>query len=264
MWLREPGPGDGLTRGQRDWLRKRARMAVDPVYREQQLAGARERSARFRQRHARELAGRRREQDRARYAADRESITRRKREQYVGERAERTRATNRRSYERNKAALSQRRKDKRREHGDSIREKERVARAAWYKANAPRRLEYNRAWRARNLERSRAYVRTSGLKRRSAMGEFKADEWFALLARYGGRCAYCGGRDRIEADHRIPLCRGGTNRIDNILPACMPCNRRKHRKTEEEFRAFLATESSAVRARSWATPAARGGSARQG
>jgi hypothetical protein len=35
---------------------------------------------------------------------------------------------------------------------------------------------------------------------------------------------------------------GGTNYIDNILPACGSCNRRKHTYTEEEFRARLAAE----------------------
>jgi 5-methylcytosine-specific restriction endonuclease McrA len=40
----------------------------------------------------------------------------------------------------------------------------------------------------------------------------------------------------------VPLCRGGSNEISNILPACRHCNRRKHRKTEEEFRALLAAE----------------------
>jgi hypothetical protein len=59
---------------------------------------------------------------------------------------------------------------------------------------------------------------------------------------HAGRCAYCGSNDRIEADHRTPLCRGGLNEISNILPACRHCNRRKHRRTEEEFRALLQSE----------------------
>jgi 5-methylcytosine-specific restriction endonuclease McrA len=46
----------------------------------------------------------------------------------------------------------------------------------------------------------------------------------------------------IEIDHRIPLTRGGSNLIDNILPACRRCNRRKGTMTEEEFRGFLQRE----------------------
>jgi 5-methylcytosine-specific restriction endonuclease McrA len=38
------------------------------------------------------------------------------------------------------------------------------------------------------------------------------------------------------------LARGGSNAIDNILPACSACNQRKHLLTEAEFRARLARE----------------------
>jgi hypothetical protein len=43
-------------------------------------------------------------------------------------------------------------------------------------------------------------------------------------------------------DHRIPLSRGGRHEIDNVIPACKPCNSRKHIRTEDEFRAFLRQE----------------------
>lgn len=100
-------------------------------------------------------------------------------------------------------------------------------------------------WRAANPERARAYVRLSGHRRRSAAGgEFiRVEDWEALLKQYGRRCAYCGGEAAlIEADHRVPLSRGGKNTIANILPACRRCNRRKRTKTEEEFRAWLAAQ----------------------
>jgi len=46
----------------------------------------------------------------------------------------------------------------------------------------------------------------------------------------------------IQTDHRIPLSRGGSNFIDNIVPACRPCNLRKHTLTEAQFRARLAAQ----------------------
>ncbi|MEK6226560.1 MAG: HNH endonuclease signature motif containing protein [Chloroflexota bacterium] len=67
-------------------------------------------------------------------------------------------------------------------------------------------------------------------------------EWRALVELCDGCCAYCGERAPLEIDHRVPLARGGTDSIDNILPACGPCNRRKHAMSEEEFRARLAAE----------------------
>jgi 5-methylcytosine-specific restriction endonuclease McrA len=108
-------------------------------------------------------------------------------------------------------------------------------------------LDYYKQWRARNLERARAYVRVAKHKRRAAAAgtHFTFEEWVALLAEHEGHCAYCGSTERIEADHRIPLNRGGSNEISNILPACRHCNRRKHRRTEEEFRALLQAERAA-------------------
>ena len=79
-------------------------------------------------------------------------------------------------------------------------------------------------------------------RRLDAAGSFTVGEWLALVELWGGRCAYCGERAPLEIDHRVPLSRGGTNSIDNILPACGPCNRRKHAMSEQEFRERLAAE----------------------
>ena len=111
-------------------------------------------------------------------------------------------------------------------------------------------------WRAANPQRARAYVRLSDHRRRAASGGdfIRVDDWLALLAKYDGHCAY--GTDHtgpIEADHRTPLSRGGLNTIENILPACQRCNRRKHTRTEEEFRALLAAGSPTVSKREKAT-----------
>jgi 5-methylcytosine-specific restriction endonuclease McrA len=40
-------------------------------------------------------------------------------------------------------------------------------------------------------------------------------------------------------DHKLPLSRGGSNTIDNVVPACRPCNQKKHRLTVNEFLAEL-------------------------
>lgn len=44
----------------------------------------------------------------------------------------------------------------------------------------------------------------------------------------GGPCHYCGDSRWIQNDHFIPRARGGRDDMDNIVPACRPCNLEKH------------------------------------
>jgi 5-methylcytosine-specific restriction endonuclease McrA len=53
------------------------------------------------------------------------------------------------------------------------------------------------------------------------------EQWAALRAEWGG-CAYCGAGDRpLQRDCILPLSRGGRYTIENIAPACGPCNASK-------------------------------------
>lgn len=66
-------------------------------------------------------------------------------------------------------------------------------------------------------------------RRRSAnvRGSHSHQQWLAVLAAYGGRCAYCRTRPATAKDHVRAVTKRGTNRISNILPACQPCNSSK-------------------------------------
>lgn len=49
-------------------------------------------------------------------------------------------------------------------------------------------------------------------------------------------CVYCGQRGGyLECDHVIPISRGGSNDISNLVTACFTCNRSKRNKTPEEW-----------------------------
>lgn len=145
--------------------------------------------------------------------------------------------------------------ERRREYGrEWIRqnaEKAREAMRRWRVRHPDEHAAESRAFHARHREernaRSAAYHRANPHVRRTAWerrrarelgaeGSFASEEWLALLLAYAHRCAYCGAEGLLHADHRIPLSRGGTNYISNILPACPPCNQRKHRLTDEEYR----------------------------
>lgn len=59
-----------------------------------------------------------------------------------------------------------------------------------------------------------------------------------LAAKHGWECFYCGCGLSVETgtvDHVIPLSRGGTNRIDNKVLACLPCNSAKADALPEEW-----------------------------
>jgi hypothetical protein len=62
----------------------------------------------------------------------------------------------------------------------------------------------------------------------NAEGAFTHEEWEARKVQFGNRCAYCGRKTkRLTPDHYIPLSKGGTNFIDNIIPSCERYNRHK-------------------------------------
>jgi 5-methylcytosine-specific restriction endonuclease McrA len=63
-----------------------------------------------------------------------------------------------------------------------------------------------------------------------------------LFESYGGMCGYCHTRKATTIDHKIPLSRGGLHEIKNVIPACKPCNFRKHQKTTEEWACVLRQE----------------------
>lgn len=114
--------------------------------------------------------------------------------------------------------------------------------AKWNEANPGAMTARGTAWRRNNPEKARAAVskyRSAnpdvGLalnhayraRQKQAQGKFTSREWKALKASYHGRCVYCGNA-ATTADHVVPISRGGSNSIENIAPACRPCNSSKN------------------------------------
>jgi len=135
-------------------------------------------------------------------------------------------------------------------------DKAREAMRRWRQRHPEQHRAENRAYYARDPERRKGQINASpnrravrkaaDARRRSRKlgvgGAYSYVEWLLLVVEYGGRCAYCSRVAILHADHRTPLAHGGSNRIENILPACAPCNLRKATMTEVEFRARLLSE----------------------
>ena len=53
---------------------------------------------------------------------------------------------------------------------------------------------------------------------------------FLVLKRDRYTCQYCGRKApevELEVDHRIPVAKGGSNNLSNLVTACRDCNRGK-------------------------------------
>lgn len=198
--------------------------------------------ARYRERHRTELNAK----QRTRYWSDLDKTRRRQRESNRKEywkNRERRLDANARYRQTNRDRLVAKQREWRKRNLEQQHAQDRQRSLQRYRSGE--KSAYMKAWRLRNPEKAREFLRASFHKRRElSHGEsFTAKEWTALLTQYDEVCAYCGAQGPLTADHRIPLSRGGRNVIENIIPACKSCNSRKHTMTEAEFRAVLSQQS---------------------
>lgn len=49
-------------------------------------------------------------------------------------------------------------------------------------------------------------------------------------------CEYCGTPNARSVDHVRPISLGGTHRLSNLVPACMPCNLAKNGRTPGQWK----------------------------
>jgi 5-methylcytosine-specific restriction endonuclease McrA len=115
----------------------------------------------------------------------------------------------------------------------------------WYEANKGKRSEYGRLYATANPDVMLEKQRKRRARKLDANGSFTEAQFQEKLAQHGSRCFYCGkplGQGDVTRDHYIPLARGGSDSIENIVPACMSCNCRKRTKLPEEFQSRFATQ----------------------
>lgn len=80
---------------------------------------------------------------------------------------------------------------------------------------------------------------------------YSAEELNYIYDKTGGYCEYCdkklafknygmlGERGAWEVDHSNPRCRGGTDYLRNLFPACIDCNRNKGIRTGRSMRTSM-------------------------
>jgi 5-methylcytosine-specific restriction endonuclease McrA len=80
--------------------------------------------------------------------------------------------------------------------------------------------------------------RRKALERGSIGLQVKPSQIRARFEQFGNCCAYCGSTENLQIEHLVPIARGGTHVLGNILPACRRCNySKKARDAETWYRA---------------------------
>lgn len=104
----------------------------------------------------------------------------------------------------------------------------------WAINNPDWKAQTNRQYQLNNPHVYRATKQRRKI-RKAQNGEYAISnkEWIKL---YSSPCIYCGSNKDIQADHVIPIARGGTHGIGNLVPACKTCNTSKRERTITEWK----------------------------
>jgi hypothetical protein len=115
--------------------------------------------------------------------------------------------------------------------------KEKIAKQQkeYYKKNKIERFNYLKRWYKDNPDKKRMYSQRREALKKNVASNLNIEQWEAIKKKFNYRCAYCGGENKLEQEHFIPLHKGGEYTINNIIPACKSCNCSKQDKNFFEW-----------------------------
>lgn len=98
-------------------------------------------------------------------------------------------------------------------------------------------ISIERASRERNKEKNRpAKNARQQIRNRIVQGSIYVISKKDLRRLYGQPCSACGTMENLSIDHIIPISRGGSHSVGNMMTLCRPCNASKHARTIMEWR----------------------------
>lgn len=169
--------------------------------------------------------------DRGRLRSECKDCTRSVRQARYNADPEHGRAINEKYRQTERGQLTRRRLNKERAQTEEFKAYQRE----WAKTEKGMAARRRRVNRFEKTELGRAAAKRRSNARRAREREIEntltAGEWQGILDYYGNACVYCGICFSSEVpptqDHVIPISRGGHNILENVVPACRPCNSRK-------------------------------------
>lgn len=107
--------------------------------------------------------------------------------------------------------------------------------ADYYEANTDKVKERVGRYRKNNPDKKQHLENRRRASKFKNGGSHTLEQRLEKFGSLGNVCFYCKEPKPLTVDHNIPLSRGGTDNIDNILPACRSCNSKKNNLTTEEY-----------------------------
>jgi len=108
----------------------------------------------------------------------------------------------------------------------------------WGRNNKEKTKKYKDKWRLNNKEKINFLKRLYIYRKKNADGKVSLKEIVDLYEKIKV-CPYCNVNKTNTIDHIIPLSRGGSNNIDNLVPVCVNCNSSKGAKLLSEWDSML-------------------------
>lgn len=108
---------------------------------------------------------------------------------------------------------------------------------AWIKAyrQTDKYKQWFKLWRKENIIKLYKKHNARMNFMRSLEYSFSLEQWEECKKYFNHRCAYCGDEVKLTKDHYIPVVLGGIFTKDNIIPACITCNKSKQQKIFDEW-----------------------------
>jgi 5-methylcytosine-specific restriction endonuclease McrA len=116
--------------------------------------------------------------------------------------------------------------------------KERIAKKAteWNRKNKDKRKIIKRKWFLANRGHKNFLNKVRIYREKGAGGKVTKKDADNLFEKHNKICYYCKVNKATSIDHIIPISRGGSNDINNLVPACISCNSKKGNKLLSEFK----------------------------